>query len=132
MNKDYSVLIEETIEALKDNDSEIVGYYEDRLEALVIEAIEKVEAYCMEQFKTISGLFEFLNKALYDGSKSMELVKDWDFPAMQANGSYIEFTETLFSIFEDNLPYLLACGLLGAGRGLWEVFDDFPCLNTII
>jgi hypothetical protein len=141
MTVDYSILIEETIEQLKELDnfdtsegySGIVGYYIDSLEEEIKGAIAKIEEYFVNNFGTFNALFDYLDTTANDGSKSTELILDWDFESILVNGTYTEFVEVLFCIFEDNLPYLLACGLLGAGRGLWEIFDkDFPDLNTLV
>lgn len=140
MSVDYSNLIEETIEQLKELDdfdtsegySGIVGYYFESLESKINEAIEKIESYCVFNFGTFNGLFDYLDNIANDGSKSTELIKDWDFEAIQCNGTYTAFVEVLYSVLEDYMPYMLACGLLGAGRGLWEIFDNFPDLNTLV
>jgi hypothetical protein len=107
---------------------EIVDYYRDDLDRLVLAAIAKVEKYLNDNYPG-SSLIDYFNSC--GNEKSLELVKDWDFNAMVC-GTYDSPLDYLYGMMEDNLPYLIACGLLGHGRGLWELFDNFPCLNTLI
>ena len=108
---------------------EIADYYRDSLDRLVNDAIAKVEKYLNANFPG-SSLIDYFNNC--GNEKSLELIKDWDFNAMLTNGTYDSPLEYLYSALEDNLGYMIACGLLGHGRGLWELFDNFPCLNTLV
>jgi hypothetical protein len=106
-----------------------VDYYRDSLDSLVDDAIAKVEKYLNDNYPG-SSLIDYFNNC--GNEKSLELVKDWDFNAMLANGTYESPLDWLYGMLEDNLPYMIACGMLGNGRGLWELFDSFPQLNTLV
>ncbi len=110
----------------------VVTYYRDLdiLDRNVMDAITKVDTYLTQQFPNHYDILEYLNNL--ESHRSSDLIKDWDFNAMLANGTYTSALDYLYSAMEDNLPYMIACGLLGHGRGLWELFDNFPCLNTLV
>ena len=110
----------------------VINYYQDLgiLDRNVISAIEKVDTYLTQQFPIASDIIDYLSNL--ESHRSSDLIKDWDFNAMLANGTYTSALEYLYSAMENNLAYMIACGLLGHGRGLWELFDNFPCLNTLV
>lgn len=120
-----SAIINE-LEQFEISGDETVTYYRDieQLESKVNDAIAKVEAY-LNKFDPWE-LYAYLAKP--DSSKSTELIKEWDVDYE----STISCLECLHLMMEDNLPYMIACGMLGHGRGLWELFDEFPCLNTLV
>ena len=109
---------------------DIIDYYRDSLDELINDAIAKVEGYLNRKFPICYQIIEYFDNC--GNEKSLELIKDNDTDAMLANGSYHTTLDFLYGMLEDNLGYLIACGMLGHGRGLWELFDSFPCLNTLV
>ena len=104
----------------------VVTYYRD-LEILnrsAMDAIVKVDKF-LSKYDSWE-LYSYLAKP--DTSKSTELIKNWDVDY----SATVSPLECLSLMMEDNLPYMIACGLLGHGRGLWELFDNFPCLHTLV
>jgi len=120
------------LEQFENTGDTVVTYYRDLeiLDRLVIDAIVKVDTYLSQRFSNHYDILEYLNNL--ESHRSSDLIKDWDFNAMLANGTYTSALEYLYSAMEDNMGYMIACGLLGHGRGLWELFDNFPCLNTLV
>lgn len=113
-----------------DSGDDIVNYYRDNLDSLIENAIATVEQYLDQNFTPGYMLIDHFEAC--GSEKSLDLIKNWDTNAMLSNGTYSTALTYLHGMLEDNLGYLIACGLLGHGRGLWELFDNFPCLNTLI
>jgi hypothetical protein len=109
---------------------DIINYYLDDLDRLVNDAIAKVEQYLDQNFTPGHSLIDYFETC--GSEKSLDLIKDWDTNTMLANGTYSTALTYLHGMMEDNLGYMIACGLLGHGRGLWELFDNFPQLNTLV
>ncbi len=120
------------LEQFETSGDTVITYYRDLgiLDRNVMSAIEKVDKYLTQRFPDAYEIIDYLNNL--ESHRSSDLIKDWDFNAMLANGTYTSALEYLYSALEDNLGYTIACGLLGYGRGLWELFDNFPCLNTLV
>lgn len=108
---------------------DIIDYYQDNLERLVNDAIAKVETFINTHFKTSQDLWQYWNDA--GNHLSLELIKQWCEDPTEYDG--MTTMEALEDMLDDNLANLIAQGMLGNGRGLWELFDqDFPCLNTLV
>jgi hypothetical protein len=120
------------LEQFEQSGDTTIAYYRDLgiLDRNVMSAIQKVDTYLTQRFPNRYDILDYMSNL--ESHRSSDLIKDWDFNAMLANGSYDSPLDWLYGMLEDNLPYMIACGLLGYGRGLWELFDNFPCLHTLV
>lgn len=131
----WQSLIEDTVYYLyvfRDLDLEkfeysIIDCYADQLDRKVLEAIDKTLDYLVETFGSPSGLVDYLQSD--QPGKSFDRIKH---PNLECLRDCESILECLWDALEDEFPYLLAAGLLGAGAGLWELFHNFPCLNTLV
>ena len=128
----HDTIKDDVLNELEQFGDTVVTYYQDlgMLDSLVMDAVLKVDTYLNQWFPNRYDILDYLNTL--ESHRSSDLIKDWDFNAMVCNGTYTSALDYLYSAMEDNLPYMIACGLLGHGRGLWELFDNFPCLNSLV
>ena len=96
------------------------------LDRKIEEAIEKVDTWLEARFPNAIALDLYFSGC--GREKSLDLLKNgWG----DGGGGECPMHH-LQHCMGDNLPLTIACGLVGDGRGLWEIFDEFPCLNTIV
>jgi len=104
----------------------ILEFYESQLPRLIDETISKVRNWCENSFPNADDLVEYMQYC--DGNRSLDRIKHWDVELLRSCTSSFE---ALQEALGENLPYLIAAGMLGQGVGLWEIFDDFPDLYCL-
>lgn len=95
----------------------------------LIDAVSQIEAWLAA--KPEGWIVEYCEEWSESRSKSWERCNgEWRGSPGQLEGNNCAAFMQLFS--KDSFCYLLACEAVGAGVGFWEIFGDFPQVNTIV
>jgi len=110
----------------------VITYYRNgsKLESIVKDAIAKVESYLSDNYPTMTDLHTYLKTC-----DNLELLQIWsdDLSSIIEKWKPTNNLELLNVYMQDDLPYIIACDILGYGNGLWALFfDNFPCLHTLV
>ena len=110
------------------SDEDFFDYYKTQLPSLVQTTIDKVRRYLQDAVNTPQGLLDYFHSC--GREKSMELIINWDVDVTDPDNQDLLYM--LHEMMGDNLPRMIAYGMTGEGRGLREIFDEFPDLLCMV
>ena len=111
---------------INESGESVIDFYQDQLDAKVIDALRKTVAYIYLRYPTADSLVDYFQSE--QPGKSFDRIQHWNVECLRDMPTPVH---ALYEALGDNFGYLMAASMRGEGIGMWELFDNFPCLNNL-